>query len=107
VKRAKIPNPRYSNKNYHWSDFNNGVELSFNGVKYKLCNCDLFTKNFFLTQGITIGPDEPVPNDPYIMDRIQIQNNTLMSKNYKCSEEEEIEIEKGNRFLKYDKKVLR
>ncbi|XP_025415429.1 EF-hand domain-containing protein 1-like [Sipha flava] len=107
LKRGKIPNPYHKNRNYHWSDFNNGVELSFYGIKYKLCSCDLFTKNFFLTQGIKICPDEPIPYDPYIMNRIREQKNKSMITQMQCTKIEEDENKKLNQFLKYDKKVLR
>lgn len=90
---------------WHWSDLNNGVELSFYGITYRLCSCDLFTKQFLSSQGVVVGPDEPVPDDLYMVTRQQQEQQ--LSKTLVTKYGRSIEDDKLKRFLKYDGKVLR
>ncbi|KAF0755012.1 EF-hand domain-containing protein 1-like [Aphis craccivora] len=112
LKRGQIPNPHRKNKNWHWSDLNNGVELSFYGVVYKLCNCDSFTRQFLSSQGVEVDVDKPVPDDPYmsarreqLLQQKKQQSKTLALKSGFCSRS--IEDDKLKQFLENDGKVLR
>lgn len=107
LKRGHIPNPHRNNRTWHWSDLNNGVELEFYGIMYRLCNCDHFTKQFLSRQGLSMKPDEPVPDDPYMIARReqlrQQQSRTSMTAYASRS----VEDDKLKQFLEYDGKVLR
>lgn len=112
LKRGQIPNPHRKNKTWHWSDFNNGVELSFYGVVYKLCSCNSFTRQFLTSQGMEVDVDKPVPDDPYMSARRQ---QLLQQKNQQSAtlalkfgfENRSIEDDKLKQFLENDGKVLR
>jgi len=112
LKRGQIPNPHRKNRTWHWSDFNNGVELSFYGVVYKLCNCNSFTRQFLSSQGVEVDVDKPVPDDPYMSARRQQllqqkkqQSATLALKFGLGSRS--MEDDKLKQFLENDGKVLR
>jgi len=108
LKRGQIPNPHRKNKFWHWSNLNNGVELCFYGITYKLCNCDSFTKQFLSSQGMIVGPDEPVPNDPYMIDRQkqlqQEQQTKTLTTKFGSKSFDDVKL---RQFLAYDGKVLR
>ena len=111
LKRGQIPNPHRKNRTWHWSDFNNGVELSFYGVVYKLCSCDSFTRQFLSSQGVEVNVDKLVPDDPYMSARRKQllqqkkQQSTLALKFGFGSRS--IEDDKLKQFLENDGKVLR
>lgn len=112
LKRGQIPYPHRKNRNWHWSDFNNGVELSFYGVVYKLCNCNSFTRQFLSSQGMEVDIDKPVPEDPYMSARRQqlLQQNKQQSATFVSKlglGSRSIEDDKLKQFLENDGKVLR
>lgn len=110
LKRRAVPNPLRKNRNWHWSDLNNGAELSFFGVTYRLCNCDPFTKRFLSSQGVVVNPDEPVPDDPYMVVRRRQLEQLLQSKTAAAAAKlgtKAAQDDKLKRFLEYDGKVLR
>ncbi|XP_050437569.1 EF-hand domain-containing protein 1-like isoform X2 [Adelges cooleyi] len=94
LKRGSIPKPSRKNKTWHWSDFNNGVELTFHG-------------------GIVMTPDEPVPEDPYTVKRSQQLQQEMKAKEAAMATKltefasDQVEHGKFKRFLEYDGKVLR
>lgn len=103
LKRGLIPNPNRKNRNWHWSDLNNDVELDFYGVKYKLCNCDLYTKNYLSIQGVTVKPDKPVPDDPYMVARWKCLQQQYQPLTFNNPTEDYYKL----RQLKDDGKILR
>lgn len=115
LRRGQVPNPRRKNRMWHWSDLNNGVELSLYGVLYKLCSCDAFTKQFLSSQGVVVNANEPLPDDPYMTARRQQQRqqeqlllSKAMANNCVNSiSHQSVEDHKLKQFLEYDRKVLR
>lgn len=103
LKRGLIPNPNRKNRNWHWSDLNNDAELDFYGVIYKLCNCDLYTKNYLSVQGVAVKPDKPVPDDPYMVSRWKSRQQKYQSLS--CDNPDEDYYK--HKQLKDDGKILR
>lgn len=100
LKRCKVPNPGRLDRTWHWSELNVGDEPSFHGVVYRLCGCDPSTRRFLSTQGVQVGPDEPVPDDPYTIDRRQKRRPPARSGGRSTER-------KLRQFLEYDGKMLR
>lgn len=111
LKRDRVPNPHRKNRYWHWSDFNNGVEVSFHGVAYRLCSCDRFTEQFLARQGVKLAPAEPVPEDPYLVVRclqMQQQQQQQQSAAVCGGDDGRLVEELGlKKFLEFDGKVLR
>jgi len=66
INRHRIPRPRpYDDTFYTIEDFNVQKEVEFYGKKFKLTDCDPFTRNFLTKIGVRVcDPIEP-PKDPY------------------------------------------
>lgn len=101
-----MPNTRRKNRYWHWSDLNNGVELDFFGTVYRLCSCNLYTKQFLSSKGIVIGPDEPLPDDPYMVDR-WTQKRLAAAASKACFSDRSAANDKAKQFLAYDGQILR
>jgi len=100
VARSKIPKDTEGNF-LHWKDLNVGININVYGVIYRLCSCDLFTKEFMLSQGIELNNEEELPEDPYTSQReTQISSFSSDSDNNAADE-------KLRKFIMYDGKVLR
>jgi hypothetical protein len=46
LKRHKVTNPS-EGRFYDWKDFHIGMELELYGRRFKILDCDEFTRNFF------------------------------------------------------------
>ncbi|XP_071443062.1 EF-hand domain-containing protein 1-like isoform X2 [Hetaerina americana] len=99
VRRSKIIK-NDSGECYTWKDFNIGIDIPIYGIVYHTVNCDAFTKEFLLSQGVLMGEFEAMPSDPYIEKRNCIDRQQLPSP-------AATNDDKLRRFLEYDGKVLR
>ncbi|VVC44047.1 Uncharacterised domain DM10,Domain of unknown function DUF1126 [Cinara cedri] len=105
-KRSRVPNPNRRGQMYYYTDLNVGVELLINTKTYKLCSCNSFTRDYMTKEGISVHPNETMPEDPYLVERHRrLVQTTLPTKTSKdCDEVEHLKLK---RFIEYDGKVLR
>ncbi|KAM9840501.1 EF-hand domain-containing protein 1 [Aulostomus maculatus] len=68
LKRQRLPKNERGD-HYQWKDLNLGMDLTVFGVKYRITQCDAFTKEFLESEGIVLNDPEPTPEDPYIKRR--------------------------------------
>ncbi|KAK7880838.1 hypothetical protein WMY93_032518 [Mugilogobius chulae] len=68
IKRQRLPKSEFGDY-YTWTDLNVAMELEVYGVKYHVCDCDAFTKEFLTSEGIILNEPEPMPSDPYTIHR--------------------------------------
>lgn len=66
INRHRIPRPKpYDDTFYSVEDFNVQKEVEFYGKRFKITDCDQFTRNFLTKLGVrVVDPIEP-PKDPY------------------------------------------
>ncbi|XP_070844225.1 EF-hand domain-containing protein 1 [Chaetodon trifascialis] len=64
LKRQRLPKNERG-EHYLWKDLNVGMDLKVYGVKYRITQCDAFTKEFLEREGIIVNDPEPMPVDPY------------------------------------------
>lgn len=70
--------------------------IGIHGVVYHIVDCDPFTREFLMSQGIDVGDKENPPVDPYMKLRVS-----------KFSRDQHINvIDTRRQFLEYDKMVL-
>lgn len=76
INRHRIPRPRpYDDTFYTVEDFNIQKELELYGKRFKLTDCDPFTRNFLTKIGVRVADPVEAPNDPYKNIR-QVQDGT-------------------------------
>uniref|UniRef100_A0A3Q0RP27 EF-hand domain (C-terminal) containing 1 n=1 Tax=Amphilophus citrinellus TaxID=61819 RepID=A0A3Q0RP27_AMPCI len=96
LKRHHFPKSEHG-EHYHWKDLNLGMDLEVYGVKYRITQCDAFTKEFMEREGIILNDPEPMPVDPYIKHREKpLHCHTTPSA-----------FDNLYKFLNMDRKVLR
>uniref|UniRef100_A0A8C4RTU1 EF-hand domain (C-terminal) containing 1 n=1 Tax=Erpetoichthys calabaricus TaxID=27687 RepID=A0A8C4RTU1_ERPCA len=96
VKRHQLPKNALG-ETYHWKDLNLRTDLIVYGTVYRLCDCDLFTRDFLESSGIIVNEPEEMPVDPYTQGRVQ----PLQSYNTPS------DFDRLKQFLTMDRKVLR
>ena len=60
VRRQRCLN-NYNNQPITWRDFKLNSDIFLFGKKFRLCECDKFTLNFYAKKGISLGEFEPIP----------------------------------------------
>uniref|UniRef100_T1JFE1 DM10 domain-containing protein n=1 Tax=Strigamia maritima TaxID=126957 RepID=T1JFE1_STRMM len=50
---------------YHWTDLSVGITVDFYGKAIRIVDCDKWTAEFLLSEGIELGDVEAIPPDPY------------------------------------------
>jgi hypothetical protein len=66
INRHRVPRPRpYDDTFYTVEDFNIQKEIEFYGKKFKITNCDAFTRNFLTKLGVRVADPVEAPHDPY------------------------------------------
>ncbi|KAJ8980307.1 hypothetical protein NQ317_005228 [Molorchus minor] len=98
VRRGPIPKDNRGNY-WHWKDLNVGKDLAFYGVVYHTVDCDVFTKEYMLSQGLEMADAEEMPVDPYTQTRTLLVTPKL-TKTPPADD-------KLRRFLEYDGKILK
>ena len=72
--------------------------MAIGGIVFHIIDCDLFTKEFLLSQGVELNNPECMPPDPY----------TQMRKaKSKAPPKTAVTIDKFRRFLEFEGRVLR
>nr|XP_030138939.3 EF-hand domain-containing family member C2 [Taeniopygia guttata] len=101
VRRQPIPlPPPHEDQFYTMYHFNINTEITFYGRKYKIIDCDLYTKNFLRKIGIRLNPPASCPDDPYTTER---QKKHLASTNPFHPYER---FDTLKQFLEFDGQVL-
>lgn len=112
VKRHKIEKKPSSQDYITWRDFDLKSEILIYGKKFRICDCDDFTKKFFVENGINLNPSEQIPQIP---GEDKFSNVDLKANAKKIGDlKEYIEVKLGGghpnkilkQFLNNDRKVL-
>ena len=61
VKRARCEKEGQPGVFITWKDFNLASEIFLYGKKFRICNCDEFTKKFFAEKNVKLNPPEEIP----------------------------------------------
>ncbi|XP_063695682.1 EF-hand domain-containing protein 1-like [Culicoides brevitarsis] len=96
VRRGKIIKNKRS-QFYTWKDFNIGIDLEIQGIVFHIVDCDKYTKDFLLSNGIELNATECLPYD-----LLGASQKIETSMNFKCMTKND----KLNRYLKFQGKVL-
>ncbi|XP_040441200.1 EF-hand domain-containing family member C2 [Falco naumanni] len=101
VRRHRIPlPPPYENQFYTIDHFNINIEVILYARKYKIIDCDQFTKHFLRKMGVRLNPPADRPDDPYTKERQKILDNMKPLRPYE-------RIDTLKQFLEHDGHVLR
>lgn len=68
VRRGKI-SKKSSQNFYSWKDFNIGSDVQLNGINFHISDCDEFTRDFLMANGIEVMARETLPADPFTVDK--------------------------------------
>lgn len=105
VRRMRHSKEAVTNANYHWKDFNIGQEVTLNGIRFQIFDCDPFTKDFMTSKGIQyerndlkthLAMTETVPMVQDVLDNKTRPEGDNVGKN-----------DKLRRFLDFNGQVLR
>ncbi|XP_065533163.1 EF-hand domain-containing family member C2 isoform X2 [Lathamus discolor] len=101
VRRHRIPLPPPCEDQFYTIDhFNINIEVTFYARKYKITDCDQFTKNFLRKMGVRLNPPASRPDDPYTQERQKILDSMTPFRPYE-------RIDTLKQFLEHDGHVLR
>ncbi|NXG62012.1 EFHC2 protein, partial [Hemiprocne comata] len=101
VRRHRIPLPPPHEEEFYTIDnFNINIEIILYGRRYKIIDCDQFTKNFLRKMGIKLNPPAGHPDDPYTKERQKILESMKPLRPYE-------RIDTLKQFLEHDGHVLR
>ncbi|NXD67336.1 EFHC2 protein, partial [Eolophus roseicapillus] len=101
VRRHRIPLPPPDEDQFYTIDhFNINIEVTFYARKYKITDCDQFTKNFLRKMGVRLNPPASLPGDPYTQERQKILDSMTPFRPYE-------RIDTLKQFLEHDGHVLR
>lgn len=89
--------------NYTWKDFNIGANLNLNGISFRIVDCDPFTRDFMLSEGVELLDPEMHLYNEMKQRQSKIGQGHVSAKGGKKIEQED----KLRRFLLYQGKVLR
>ncbi|NXU71786.1 EFHC2 protein, partial [Oreotrochilus melanogaster] len=101
VRRHRIPLPPPREDEFYTIDnFNINIEIIFYGRRYRIIDCDQFTKNFLRKMGIQLNPPADRPDDPYMRERQKILDSMNPLRPYE-------RFDTLRQFLEHDGHVLR
>ncbi|XP_026711821.1 EF-hand domain-containing family member C2 isoform X3 [Athene cunicularia] len=101
VRRHRIPlPPPHEDQFYTIDHFNINIEVILYARKYKIIDCDQFTKNFLRKTGVRLNPPIGRPDDPYTKERQKILDSMKPLRPYE-------RIDTLKQFLDHDGHVLR
>ncbi|NXK44208.1 EFHC2 protein, partial [Chauna torquata] len=101
VRRHRIPLPPPNEDQFYTIDhFNINTEVIFYARRYKITDCDQFTKNFLRKMGVRLNPPASRPDDPYTKEREKILDSMDPLRPYE-------RIDTLKQFLEHDGHVLR
>lgn len=97
VRRCKIQKNTRGDP-YTWKDLNIGLDIELNGICFHITDCDPYTKEFMLSQGIELNEAECSPADPATTER-------MININQKTRKTPQLD-DKLRRYLEFQGKVL-
>jgi hypothetical protein len=101
INRHRIPRPRpYDDTFYTIEDFNVQKEVEFYGKKFKITDCDAFTRNFLTKLGVRVADPVEAPRDPYQNARDVQDGSQNPLRPYE-------RVDTLKQFLEHDRQVLR
>ncbi|KAK2527105.1 Efhc2 [Columba guinea] len=101
VRRHRIPlPPPHEDQFYTIDHFNINIEVIFYARRYKIIDCDQFTKNFLRKMGFRLNAPADRPDDPYTKERQKILDSMNPLRPYE-------RIDTLKQFLEHDGHVLR
>jgi hypothetical protein len=101
VNRHRVPRPRpYDDTFYTVEDFNVQREVEFYGKKFKIIDCDAFTRNFLTKLGVRVADPVQPPRDPYQNTRDNQDGSQNPLRPYE-------RVDTLKQFLENDRQVLR
>ncbi|KAM6418565.1 EF-hand domain-containing family member C2 isoform 1-T1 [Pluvialis apricaria] len=101
VRRHRIPlPPPHEDQFYTIDHFNINIEVILYARRYKIIDCDQFTKNFLRKMGVRLNPPANRPDDPYTKERQKILDSMKPLRPYE-------RIDTLKQFLEHDGQVLR
>nr|XP_044995962.1 EF-hand domain-containing family member C2 [Jaculus jaculus] len=101
IRRHRIPLPPPDDDLfYNVYHFNINIDVVFYGRKFKIYDCDAFTKNFLKKIGTKLNPPGVCPIDPYTKMRRETLEFVNPFRPYQS-------LDTFKQFLQYDGKVLR
>ncbi|NXI52837.1 EFHC2 protein, partial [Chloroceryle aenea] len=101
VRRHRIPLPPPQEDEFYTIDhFNINIEVILYARKYKIIDCDMFTKHFLRKMGVRLNPPGGRPDDPYTKERQKILDSMKPLRPYE-------RIDTLKQFLEHDGHVLR
>ncbi|NXX85998.1 EFHC2 protein, partial [Urocolius indicus] len=101
LRRQRIPlPPPHEDQFYTIDHFNINIDIILYAQKYKITDCDQFTKNFLRKMGVRLNPPAACPDDPYTKDRRKILDSMKPLRPYE-------RIDTLKQFLEHDGHVLR
>ena len=95
-----------------WRDINIGQNLYIYGKKFKICDCDKFTLEYYTRNGIVLNPPEKIPVIDYSVRYKNIDFDKIKKNNAYIKEYNEVALGGGHpngglrQFLDNDRKVL-
>ena len=110
LKRARILNENKEELN--WRDFNLGKNIMLAGKNFRICNCDKFTENFFLNNGVQLNKQEEIPQIDFSSKYSMIDYSKIKKNIADLKEFTEVGLGGGHpnkglkQFLENDRKVL-
>jgi hypothetical protein len=112
IKRTRLFNPNNRNKEFHWSDFNLGKNVLLFGKNFHICQCDKFTENFLMRNGIQVNNPEEIPEIDYSKKYSMVDYNKIKQNIADIKEFNEVGLGGGHpnkglkQFLENYRKVL-
>ena len=113
IKRQRCQKEGFKNIFITWKDFNLRKDIFLFGKKFRICNCDDFTKKYFSDKGIILNQPEIIPEvvlEPEKFKNVDFEQN---KKNIaELKEYIEVGLKGGHpnnglkQFLENDRKVL-
>ncbi|XP_064353414.1 EF-hand domain-containing family member C2 isoform X5 [Dromaius novaehollandiae] len=101
VRRHRIPLPPPNEDQFYTVDhFNINIEVILYARRYRIIDCDQFTKNFLRKMGVRLNPPVCRPDDPYTKERQKIVDNMKPLRPYE-------RLDTLRQFLEFDGHVLR
>lgn len=97
--RISLPPPD-DDQFYNVYNFNINIDIVLYGRKFKIYDCDQFTKNFLRKVGVKLNPPGTCPEDPYLKFRKEKMDSVQPFRPYES-------FDTLKQFLEYDRKVLR
>ncbi|XP_054829928.1 EF-hand domain-containing family member C2 isoform X2 [Eublepharis macularius] len=101
IRRHRIPLPPPDEDQFYTVDyFNLDRDVIFYGRRYRIIDCDQFTRNFLRKMGVRLNPSVNRPDDPYTKERQKLIDSMKPLRPYE-------RFDTLHQFLEHDGHVLR